>query len=69
MKKYQIEVMEVLSRTITVEAHDEVEAAERVRHMYLSCDVVLDASDHVRTEFGVKDEKSGIVFAVSEINR
>lgn len=69
MKKYQIEVREVLSRTMMVEAHDEAEAIEVVRHMYRNCDVVLDASDYERTEFSVKDEKSGEVLAVSDINR
>ena len=69
MKKYQIEVTEVLSRTMMVEANDEAEAIKMVRRMYRNCDVVLDASDYVRTEFYAKDEKLGEVLAASDINR
>ena len=57
MKKFCIEVKEVLRRTVEVEAADEVEATERVRQMYRECRIVLDASDYERTEFSVKDEK------------
>lgn len=59
MKKYSIEVLEVLSRIVKVEAADEMEAIERVSQMYRKCDIVLDDSDYKETEFSVKDEKSG----------
>ena len=58
MKKYSIEILEVLSRIVEVEASDEEEAIEQVRQMYRKCDIVLDDSDYVETEFSVKDEKS-----------
>jgi len=54
MKKYRIEVKEVLSRTVETEAESEEEAVEMVWHMYRNCDIVLDASDYVETEIGVK---------------
>ena len=59
MKKYSIEVLEVLSRIVEVEAVDEDEAIERVRQMYRKCEIVLDDSDYKVTEISVKDEKSG----------
>ena len=59
MKKYSIEVLEVLSRIVEVEASDEEDAIERVRQMYRECDIVLDDSDYKVTEISVKDEKSG----------
>ena len=59
MKKYSIEVLEVLSRIVEVEASDEEEAIELVRQMYRRCDIVLDDSDYKVTEISVKDEKSG----------
>ena len=59
MKKYCIEVLEVLSRIVEVEASDEEEAIELVRQMYRRCDIVLDDSDYKVTEISVKDEKSG----------
>ena len=59
MKKYSIEVLEVLSRIVEVEASDEEDAIERVRQMYRKCEIVLDDSDYKVTEFSVKDEKSG----------
>ena len=57
MKKYSIEVMEVLSRIVDVEAVDENDAIERVRQMYRNCQIVLDDSDYKETEISVKDEK------------
>ena len=59
MKKYSIEVLEVLSRIVEVEASDEEDAIEKVRQMYRKCEIVLDASDYKVTEISVKDEKSG----------
>ena len=59
MKKYSIEVLEMLSRIVKVEASDEEDAIERVRQMYRKCEIVLDDSDYKVTEFSVKDEKSG----------
>lgn len=54
MKKYRIEVSEVLSRIVETEAKNEDEAVEMVRQMYRNCEVVLDASDYVETEISVK---------------
>ena len=59
MKKYSIEVLEVLSRIVEVEASDVEDAIERVRQMYRKCEIVLDDSDYKVTEISVKDEKSG----------
>ena len=59
MKKYNIEVLEVLSRIVEMEASDEENAIERVRQMYRKCEIVLDDSDYKVTEISVKDEKSG----------
>ena len=58
MKKYSIEVLEVLSRIVEVEASDEEDAIEMVRQDYRKCRIVLDESDYNYTEFSVKDEKS-----------
>ena len=59
MKKYSIEVLEVLSRVVEVEASDEEDAIEKVKRMYRKCEIVLDDSDYKVTEISVKDEKSG----------
>ena len=56
MKKYRIEVTEVLSRIVEIEAKDEESAITTVKAMYRSCDIVLDASDYVLTEISVKDD-------------
>ena len=56
MKKYRIELTEVLSRVVEIVAEDEEEALQHVKAMYQNCDLVLDASDYVKTEFSVKDE-------------
>ena len=59
MKKYSIEVLEVLSRIVEVEAAAKEDAIEQVRQMYRKCQIVLDDSDYKLTEISVKDEKSG----------
>ncbi len=56
MKKYCIEVTEVLSRAVEIVAKDENEAIKNAKAMYHDCDIVLDASDYVFTEFSVKDD-------------
>ena len=56
MKKYRIEVTEVLSRVVEIAAEDDENALQTVKAMYRNCDLVLDASDYVLTEFRVKDE-------------
>ena len=56
MKKYHIEETETLSRVVEIVAENDVEAIEIARTMYRQCDLVLDASDYVLTEFSVKDE-------------
>ncbi len=58
MKKYSVEVLEVLSRIVEVEANDKEDAIEQVRQMYRKCQIVLDDSDYKQTELSVKDEKS-----------
>ena len=50
MKKYSIEVLEVLSRVVEVEAVNEDDAIERVRQVYRKCKLVLDDSDYKVTE-------------------
>lgn len=54
MTKYRIEIIETLSHTIEMEAENEDAAVNKVRQMYRNCDIVLDASDYVGTEIGVK---------------
>jgi len=54
MKKFRIEVTEVLSRIVDVEAENETDAIDAVWQMYRNCDVVLDASDYVETEISAK---------------
>ena len=54
MKKFRIEVTEVLRRIVDVEAESEAEAIDTVWQMYRNCDVVLDASDYVETEISAK---------------
>ncbi len=56
MKKYRIEVTETLSRIVEIAAQDEDEALQTVKALYRSCDLVLDASDYMFTEFGVKGD-------------
>ena len=54
MKKYRVEVKEILCRIIETESESEKVAVEEVRQMYRNCNIILDASDHVKTEISVK---------------
>lgn len=56
MNEYAVEVIETLSRVITVEAESEDEALVTVSDMYYNEEIVLDASDHVDTDFNIYEE-------------
>lgn len=51
--KYKVNVEELLSRIVEVEAENE-EAEEKVREMYMNEDIVLDASDFQSVEYFVQ---------------
>lgn len=50
MKKYEVEVREILSRVIEVEAESEEDAKEKVQFAYDSEEIVLDWNDCVSSE-------------------
>lgn len=43
--KYQVEIEEILRRTIDIEAESPSEAEDKVRALYRACEIVLDAGD------------------------
>lgn len=51
MDKYKVNVEEILSRVIEVEANNEDEAEEKVRTMYKEQKVVLGAEDFEEVRF------------------
>lgn len=52
--KYRVNVEELLSRIVEVEADSDEEAEEKVREMYINEDIVLDASDFQSVEYFVQ---------------
>ena len=52
--KYKVNVEELLSRIVEVEAENEEEAEIKVREMYMNEDIVLDASDFQSVEYFVQ---------------
>ena len=52
--KYKVNVEELLSRIVEVEAENEEEAEEKVIEMYMNEDIVLDASDFQSVEYFVQ---------------
>ena len=52
--KYKVNVEELLSRIVEVEAENKEEAKEKVREMYMNEDIVLDASDFQSVEYFVQ---------------
>ena len=55
MKKYNVEIEEILNRIVEVEAENEGEAYKKVKNMYRKCEIVLTAEDFVDVEFSVLD--------------
>jgi hypothetical protein len=51
MKKFDVEIFEILSKVITVEAEDELEARLLAEEMYRGEEVVLYYSDFQSVEF------------------
>lgn len=51
MRKFDVEIVETLARTITVEAQDELDARLLVEEMYRGEEIVLDSGDFVEVEF------------------
>ena len=54
MSEHTVRVTETLSRLVTVEAENEVDADETVRNQYRDEEVVLDASDFDSVKFEVE---------------
>mgnify|MGYP002622317265 CR=1 FL=1 len=53
MKSFNVEITETLRRTVTVEAHDEIEAYNLVREAWIRSEYVLDADDFLEAGFEV----------------
>ena len=52
--KYKVNVEELLSRIVEVEAENEEETEDKVREMYMNEEIVLDASDFQSVEYFVQ---------------
>lgn len=52
--KYKVNVEELLSRIVEVEADSDEEAEDKVREMYRNEEIVLDASDFQSVEYFVQ---------------
>lgn len=54
MPKYEVEIREILSMTVTVEAKNPQEAKDLVREQYRRSDYVLNADNFEGVEFRAK---------------
>ena len=50
-KEFTFEILEYLSRVVTIKAETEEEAEYKLREQYRNCEIVLDAEDYVQTDF------------------
>lgn len=50
MKKFEIEIKELLARTIEIKANTEDEALQKIKEMYQKEEIILDSSDYIDTE-------------------
>ena len=55
--KYNIEITEILQRTISVEAEGVLDALNNVYERYLSNEIILGAEDYIDTKFDFVSEK------------
>lgn len=53
MKKYNVEVTEILQKTITVEASSEEEALKIVQAKYNEEEIILDDSNLITSNFNI----------------
>lgn len=53
METFKIEIQELLSRIVEVEANSIEEAISKVREMYRKEEIVLDSSNHVSTDIEI----------------
>lgn len=51
VKEFEVEVLEYLSRTVTVKATNEVDALILTKKKYFNEDIILDENDYMTTEF------------------
>lgn len=56
MTTYKIEIQELLSRIIEIEAPSAEEAIDKVKEMYRTEEIVLDSDDYVSTEIDEFEE-------------
>lgn len=54
--KFDVEVREILSKVVTVEAESKLEAARAVERMYTNEEIVLDADNWIDTDYFVLSE-------------
>lgn len=73
MKKFKIEIQEILSEIIEVEANSEIEALENAELLYKNEKIVLNEKNHIATDFVInkeniymKDEKYDLINEVIE---
>lgn len=50
-REYSVEIIETLSRTVSIKAKDELGALTKAKHLYASEKIVLESQDYVITEF------------------
>lgn len=55
---YEVTIKEILSKTIEVEAKSKCNALDIVEDMYTHEKVILDYSNHIRTDYYVKERFS-----------
>jgi len=60
MQNYEIEVHEVLSRVLNIEAESQNDAILKVKEMYLNEKVTLDVDDYVITKIDISKVESEI---------
>ena len=69
MEKFSVEVKEVLSRIVEVEAPDANEAERIVRKQYFDCDIVLTEDDYQEVEINTLPRSINRVAADPAIRR
>lgn len=57
MKKYLVEITEILQKQIPITANSREEAEQKVRDKYRNEEIVLNENDYIDTEFAVLKEK------------
>ena len=57
VRPFKVQITETLQYQETIMAEDERDAIEQIKEKYRNCEIVLDETNHVSTEFDILERQ------------